>query len=259
MLLNFGVGNLIALPTGVTTPTPTRFGVLQDVDLECSFDEKKLYGQYQFPVDVARGQANWSIKAKSAGIFANAMNSLFFGQTITTGTGRQTAIDEAHSVPAVSTYTVTTTHSATFLSDGGVFYGAGSANAGAQFQLVTSLTAAGQYTFAAGVYTFYSADASAPVLISYDYSVTTMTEISLSNLLMGASPTFAIDLQESYTNNGGVAQTMNLHLNACKLMKMSFPFKNSDYMISDLDISVFADSSNNVGLLTINPQTTGNL
>ena len=61
------------------------------------------------------------------------------------------------------------------------------------FQRVAAPSQAGQYSvnFATGVYTFASADATAPVLISYTYNVTgTGYKVAITNQLLGTTPTF---------------------------------------------------------------------
>lgn len=50
----FGTGNLYTTPVG--GGAPFRFGALQDVGVDFSADVKQLFGQFQFPLDVARGK-----------------------------------------------------------------------------------------------------------------------------------------------------------------------------------------------------------
>ena len=117
---------------------------------------------------------------------------------------------------------------------------------GLPFKKVASGPTLGQYSVSAGVYTFASADASAAVLISYTYTLATgATKITIANQLSGVAPTFQMNLAETY--NGKV---WNLQLNACISNKLSFPMKNSDWMINDIEFQAFADASGNVGYLT---------
>ncbi len=51
----FGSGVLIATPSGANA-TPVQFGTLQDVSIDISFSSKQLFGQYQFPIALARGE-----------------------------------------------------------------------------------------------------------------------------------------------------------------------------------------------------------
>jgi len=44
---------------------------------------------------------------------------------------------------------------------------------------------------------------------------------------------------------------MVLKLNACVSSKLTFPFKNTDFMISEMDIMAFADASNSIGTIAI--------
>src|SRR5262249_10944768 len=151
-------------------------------------------------------------------IVASVFNDLFFGQTAVTGAILQ-AVNEAASVPAVSTYTVTPANAATFQTDLGVFY----ANTGLPFKKVASGPTVGQYSVnpSTGVYTFAAADASAAVLISYTYTATTgATKITIANQLQGAAPTFQMNLAETYNS-----KVMNFQLNQCIANKLSFPMK----------------------------------
>ena len=47
-----------ALAANVTSPV--KFGVLQEVSLDVSFDTKMLYGNQQFPIAVGRGKGKVS-------------------------------------------------------------------------------------------------------------------------------------------------------------------------------------------------------
>src|SRR5882724_10875273 len=114
----FGAGQLFAVPNSGSPAQPAQFGTLQDVSVNFSFTNKELYGQYQFPVAIGRGPGKVDGKASAASINAAAMNNIFFGGTTSTG-GLQSVI-EAGTVPGVSTYTVTVSHSATFTDDLGV-------------------------------------------------------------------------------------------------------------------------------------------
>src|SRR5579863_7161542 len=120
MLSTFGSGRLYGVRNDQTNQTPTEFAVLQSVDLSFDFTTKPLFGQNQFAVFVARGEAKWTVKAKMGIISGLIFNNIFFGQTLTTG---QTALaaGEAHSVPASSPYTIQAT-STTFNTDEGVTY-----------------------------------------------------------------------------------------------------------------------------------------
>jgi hypothetical protein len=248
--INFGVGTAIGRRTDISNSTPAFMGILQEIDI--SFDQtlKELMGQYKMPVDVAQAQLKVTGKAKFAKISANTMNDLFLGETVVSSSGEKMAIAETHSVPSSpGAYTVTVTNAATFENDLGVFYSA----TGIQLTRVGSGSEAlGKYSVntGTGVYTFDAADADAALLFYYDYTVTTLKQISLANQLMGTGPAFELNLQESYTNNAGTTNYIYLKLNACRSSKLTWPFKNMDYTIQEFDFTAFADQSNNWGAIS---------
>lgn len=198
------------------------------------------------PVAVGRSQIKVSGKIKFADgqprfvrdFIGGANNSLMAsGQT-------EVANNEPQSVPASSSYTVTVNNSATFGVDLGVSYAA----TGIKFTLVSSLTAAGQYTYAAGVYTFYSADASAAVLISYTYTVSTSgATVTLSNTAAGAANTFQMITGATFQG----LQT-NIQLYACVPESLNlFDTKIGDFNMLEEDYSCFVNSAGNLGIISL--------
>jgi hypothetical protein len=243
MQLAFGSGALwgertdLGLTSGVG---PRQFGVLQDISVDFDWTNKELYGQYQFPVAIGRGQAKITGKAKFAQILGLLYSDLFWGQPATTG---QFGIAEfeADAIPATTPFQITVANAASYNDDLGVSYAA----TGQRFNRVTTPSAAGQYSvnFATGVYTFSSADAGLAVLISYTYNVTTSGEkITITNQLMGIMPTFKATFYTTYSGKGTA-----LRLNACTASKLSLPTKIDDWTIEELDFMAFADASGTIG------------
>jgi hypothetical protein len=239
-LRRFGSGLMFGKQPG---GTPVCFGALQGVDLDFDYTNKKLYGQEIFPEAIGRGEGKLTAKAKFGRVSGNLYNSLFFGQSLTSGM-TEIAYKETHSVPASSTYTITTTNAAHYVDDLGVIY----ADTGLPLTLVGSLTAAGQYMVdtATGIYTFDASDASADVLISYTYTVTTGYQIAVGNTLQGLAPQFQVYLSEPDPSGTG-GQTGILY--ACVASKLSIPTKMADFGITELDIDCQADASDRVALL----------
>lgn len=238
MQFNFGIGNLYAVRQDTTPLLTVPFGNIQDVQFDFSFEEKELYGQYQFPLDVARAKGKITGKAKFAHINTALFNNLFFGGTVATG---ETIVNSnfASSVPASTPYTVTITPpgSGTFGADLGVVYAA----TGIPFTLVASGPTVGQYSVAGAVYTFAAADASAAIYISYTYTVTTGNTLSYANQLMGAAPRFSIVWGNSYEQ-----KNIYVKFNNCISTKFTLPMKLDDYTIPEFDFSAFADASGNI-------------
>ena len=248
---SFGSGYLFGTRTDIATQTPQIFGTLQDVSVEFSATDKQLFGQSQYPVLVARGQAKIACKAKMGSISANMFNSLFFGGTLATGS---TAIAIAES-GTLATSAITVSNAANFVADEGVFYIAG-ASAGLPMVKVASgaTPTVGQYKVAAGVYTFSSTDQTAQtalgavpmVSISYTYSVAaTGQKLTLTNPQVGSNPVFSAALYTQANTPSGL-KTAVLNLRACVASKLSMATKIEDFTIPELDFSAFADSTNTV-------------
>jgi hypothetical protein len=243
MQLAFGSGALWGERTDLGTVTgvgPRQFGVLQDITVDFDWTNKELYGQFQFPVAIGRGQAKITGKAKFAQILGLLYSDLFFGQAAVTG---QFGIQEyeADTVPATTPFQITVGNAASYNDDLGVTYAA----TGLRFNRVTTPSAAGQYSvnFSTGVYTFSSADAGLAVLISYTYNVTSSGEkITITNQLMGIMPTFKSTFYTTYSGKGTA-----LRLNACAAQKLSLPTRIDDWTIEELDFMAFADASGTIG------------
>lgn len=247
----FGTGTMFGKRTDVANTPPVQFGVLKDVSIDMSKSLKELVGQYNIPVAIGAAELKVTGKATFARISASAYNNLFLGQTLTPTAMLQAvaAPGVAASVPAPSgPYTVTPTvpGSGTFVEDLGVFYAATGT------QLVPGTVATGSYTVnnATGVYTFAAGDASTAMLFFFSYTVATGNKIVLANQLMGPAPNFSVTLQESFAQYG-VTKVMNLQLNSCVSSKLSFPFKNTDFMMSELDFQIQADAAGNWGTLSV--------
>lgn len=254
MQLSFGSGILWGARTdAVIGSTPDngarQFGVLQDVQIDFDFTDKELWGQYQFPVAIARGQGKITGKAKFAQILGLTYADLFWGLSAATG---QFGVvnNEADSVPASTPYTVTVANASSYNDDLGVIY----ATTGKRFTRVSSSASAGQYSvnFATGVYTFSSADASAAVLISYTYNISaTGTKITLTNQLLGTTPVWKATFYQPISPFGIGGSAVNaptaLRLNACTTTKFSLPTKLDDWTYQEFDFAAFADASGTIG------------
>ena len=253
MQLAFGAGALWGNRTDVTGSGigPEQFGILQDVQIDWDWTTRELWGQFQFPLDVARGQGKIAGKAKFARIFGAIYGDLFFGQTPAAGQ-LTVSENEAAVVPASAPYAVTVANAAGYADDLGVYYAAG-ASAGNRFTRVTTPAAAGQYSVnpASGVYTFAAGDAGASLLISYLYNGSSGKKLVLTNQLMGYTPTFKATFYTSKTTQG-VPAGMTLVLNACTASKLSLPSKTDDYEIQEFDFSAFADPAGAIGTLSVN-------
>jgi hypothetical protein len=231
---NFGVGKL----TLITPTTPAQaidIGVVKDVSMDISFTTKELRGAYQFPVDVARAGGKISGKAKYGQINGGIVSAIL---NTTKSTGSKIGVaGETAAVPGTP-YQITVANSANWLDDLGVFDN----TTGLYLTRVSSAPATGQYSVAAGVYTFAAADTTHSMSISYSYtSAATGQTNALVNALMGTSTVYQLTLFNSFRG-----KNIGLKLYAATIPKLSFAFKNEDYTEQDLDFECFADSSGRV-------------
>lgn len=240
-IYSFGSGTLWGVRTDTSNATPIKFGTLHDVSLEFSATAKQLFGQYQFPVAVARGTSKITGKAKFAQVQGRAFAELFFGSALQTGQSG-TANAEAAQVPAEAPYTVPAVQAAGFSQDLGVV----SASTGLPFIKVAGAPAQGEYAVADGVYSFNASDAGAGLLISYVYEISgSGQKMVVSNQLLGVQPVFQVALETNYSAPGGLKKAA-LTLNACVSNKLAFATKQDDFSIPELDFEAFADAAGNV-------------
>lgn len=240
--IQFGSGIVFATPVAgnlATNPTPQEVGIIQDISLSLSGDIKELYGQFQWPVDSAIGKRAIKGSFNFAQMTNSFFNQLFFADTVAAGVV-ETAYREPHTIPAATTFTITTNHAANFVTDQGVI----NQNTGlAMVDIGTGSPATNQYTFAplTGIYTFSSADASVPITISYSFSSTTLgTTLTVGNHTMGWGPVVSLTIPLLYQ---GLVNSINLP--NVRLGKIDFKTKLDDYLMLSTDFSAFAGAGNN--------------
>jgi len=244
----FGAGTIWATPlqdaygNTVSNGTPVQLAVSQEVSMDESFETKMLYGQNQFPVDVGRGKGKVSVKAKMAQINGLTVSSLFFGQTLVTGKFAYVFDVTGATIPTTPfQITPTVPNSGTWSQDMGVRN-----SNGAPMTKVASAPATGQYSVAAGVYTFAAADTGQQVFLSFAYTNTLAqaagsTQMTIVNVPMGAAPVVQLDI--FFSKNG---KTFSTRYPRAIASKLSWQSKLDDYMVPELDFDCFADSAGNV-------------
>jgi len=236
----FGPGILCVRRIDIANQGSINIGKAQEFSINLKASSKELYGQNQLPDLVARGTIKASGKIKAARLSALAMNAAFFGQTLNSG-GYQWNVNEAHNIPAVSTYTITVTNSATFDQDLGVTYAA----TGQPFVLVASGPTVGQYSVSAGVYTFAAADEGVAVLITYTSTVSgTGQNMLFANQPIGTTPVFQLD----YWNNVVQPSASPFAVRAFQCVSDSFglQFKLEDYAMPEIDFSMYCNPAGNL-------------
>lgn len=245
----FGTGQLFTTPVG--GGAPLRVGALQEVSVEFSGDIKQLFGQYQFPLDVARGKTKIEGKIGTANIDVAAFNSLFFGQTVTIGQKKQ-VFNEAGTIPASpGPYTVVAANGANFFQDLGVYY----AVTGLPLVQVASSPDQGEYTVApdTGTYTFNASDAELGVLLNYLWEDSASGgTLDIGNQLMGNTPKFQLIASQLYDGD-----FFTICLYSCVTDKLGLPLKMDDYLIGDIGFQAQANDANQIGFITTTSATGG--
>lgn len=234
----FGSGVMTITPSG-TVQTPINIGLLQEGTIEMQQEVKALYGQYKDPIALGAGTRKWTGKAKVARISGRILNALMLGGAL--ATGQTSTAYEAGTVPAVSTYTVTVSNSATWTTDQGVIYAA----TGLPLTRVASAPAVGQYSCAAGVYTFAAADANAKVTIAYNYTVSASGQsVLVPQSLLGATLSFGLNFTtiDPTTNTVFTGQFFN-----CVATKFSLSTKLEDFVTPEFDFMLAANAAGTPG------------
>jgi hypothetical protein len=247
----FGAGVLFATPTfdsngnAIAVPSPVQFGIVQDVTIDDSADIKELYGAYQYPVDIGRGKAKLMIKCKQAEFNATLFNSIYYGQTLTSGYNAVLADTVGTAIPTGAgatsihiTPTAPTGGTSTYAADLGVQDGNG-----VPYTRVSSGPTSGQYSLSGSTYTFSDLDVGKIVFISYEYSNATNPStgklLTINNIPMGQVPVFSAQFF-----NTRRSQTIWRKFPACVATKLTMDFKNDDFVIPDFEIAAFADANN---------------
>ena len=241
MQFSFGSGVMSAVRTDLAgIATPMQFGALQEGSIEFSASIKELFGQYKYPLAIAGGTGKISGKAKFASVNGKMLNELFFNGSLATG---QSLVSwgEAGTVPGVSTYTVTVVNSAVWVENLSVVNG----TTGVEMVQVASAPATGQYSVAAGVYTFAAADANTPVLISYRYTAVTGQQLTITNQLLGTQPMFQLTFNRRYNGN----QT-TIRLLQCTSNKLGLSGKLEDFDIPEFEFSAMANAAGILGYIS---------
>ena len=244
MQLQFGAGDVFATlvqdayGNAPSVANPIRLLGLQEFSLSLDSDLKEFHGQGRFALAVAAGKTKATGKIKGALIQGLALNTLFFGTGVTTGTMHAIQADTTGALIPASPYTVTPTvpSSGTWSEDLGVI----DAN-GRPMVKVASAPATGQYSVAAGVYTFAAADTGQRVFISYRYSFTSVPakKIDLVNNAMGFQPIVRLQYLGQFQ---GKRALVDLSSVVCPKLSL-FGAKNDDFSVPELDYSAQADAT----------------
>ncbi len=235
MYAEFGVGAAVM----VTANGPVQVGALQDAELHIKWAKKKLYGAFQFPLRVARGEGEVTWKAKG-GFFSGAAIATILAGSVTTAGTVVPIVSEPHQIPSGTPYTVVV--------------GANSIDLGVYDNLsgilmtpvASGSEATGKYSFAplTGTYTFALADAGKAIQITATKADAVNGHNSVySNQLMGATMPIVL----YFTNPNPMDQkAITFKVHASVIDGFDLVGKNSEFRLTDLGGEGFADANNTI-------------
>ena len=233
LYLNPNAGNL------AVNPTPVKPFTLQDVKIDDKGTIKKLLGQNNRPDDTATvdkdGTFEFSMGRKDYGL----LNQIWNADVVATG-GTSVVVTPATAIPATPFHiTPTVPGSGTAAEDLGLVNAANNT----QFTKVASGPVAGQYTYAAGVYTFSSADnvSGISVIISMSYTLTAGNTYQVNAQNQGYGPSIEIFIVDDYQPVAGVYSTVRLY--AAKVSDVSTSNKRADYAMVDVKGAWFLNAA----------------
>lgn len=227
----FGINN-------VTNPTPARLAVPQDQSISFKRSVKSLFGENQLAEDTCSGTMEVTGKVTLGTLNARLYADLLFGVTGVAGQ-INIANNELGAVPAVGPYTIAVSNAAAWTVDLGVK----NLTTGVPLVRVAAGPATGQYSVAAGTYTFAAAQANVPMALSYEYTVPTTGELlSLTNQPMGKIGNFTAVMQFLW----GTEQSV-LSLNNCISSGSDLSTKLDDYTKPTFDFMAAVDTAEVLG------------
>lgn len=231
---SFGIGSVTAIDDSVTPNQAYEVAIVKGVTIDFKANVKPLKGNLLLPVDQAIESVEITGKIQSADSLAFLAPLIIPGTT--SATGRAKLARQTTLIPGTP-FTITVTNSATFRKDMGVV----NLTTGKRMTRVTSGPAAGQYSVAAGVYTFASAEGTVVITYSYDDSTTGKTR-TFTNAAVGASSGYQLEV---YDPAGGTKES-GYYFPSVKFGSASGGHKIDDWSDTSLDFAVNADSTGKV-------------
>lgn len=239
-----GIGALVILPqTSGNPPSPSfpqRMVSISEFEIQVKGKNVNLEGQNQWPDDVMPSDREGSIKLTAGRISLDMLN-LMFGETIASGF-TQPVMDEGPTAIPTTPYQITVVGSANFVDDLAVV----NAATGQQLEQVASGPVAGQYSVAAGVYTFAAADHTSgiSVKISYTKGVTgSGRTLTVGNHLQGYGPVHRAVITAPYTCPIATVALGSINVRSIRFTEVGLPFKRNGYLMVPLSGSIFPDGS----------------
>ena len=231
----FGLGFVGAIPPGAN-PTPIILAYMRDASFDYTQEKVPLEANYAFARDMAIGKRKVSLKAKYVYWQSVGVAAFISGSTSVAGL-KYVSVNEmpgtGGAIPGTP-YQLTVANSATFEMDWGVI----NLTTGKQMLRVPSGPTTGQYTVAAGVYTYAAADTGQIVQITSSYAAAAVGKtISMSNVLMAPATGFQVRAVSSGTGS----RYAGVHLYNAFVDKLSLGLKPANWTETDVEFEGIED------------------
>lgn len=232
---HFAMGAIYGIPAGAN-PTPIPIAILKDATVSDKVTKKYLRGQFKYPVDAGEGPVETSLKIKGADFRAATLAMVLAGTT--TATGSVMPVTGEGAVIPATPFQVTVVNSANFVEDGGVL----DLTAGKWLTRVAAAPTTGQYSVAAGLYTFAAADTAHNVSIVYSFTSTGGTTVTYANQVMGPSTGFKVRVYNQFPM-GGVLRPIGRDYFNVHFESHQIGYKAEDWAELDLEGKVVQDTA----------------
>lgn len=232
----FSAGSLVLVDSSGTLPQSKNVGLLKNIEATFESAIKSYFGKKKFAVANATGECKVSGSIGFGHIDGSLIASVLGG---TKTTGRKLAENKSGLIPATP-YQVTITHSADFTRDLGVEIDGKTAT-----QVSTTPTA-GQYSVAAGVYTFAAADTGKTYDLNAEYSATTGSTIKISNAQMGTDVVFELNMWNDFRGSH-----FGMTLYQVILSNLGLKFASDEFTAEDLKWEASVNAAGDLGELYV--------
>jgi hypothetical protein len=219
------IGTIWTIPSVSTSNTAIPLSIAKSATIDVKQERKPLRGQNMDPIDMLAGAREITLKLANNDFRASTFQLAFQGSTLTPNATKLASIAEPFTVPTTP-FQVTVSNSATWSEDGGVL----DLTAGKWLTRVASAPATGQFSAAAGVYTFAGADVAHNTVITYSYTSTLAGSQTLTQnqQVVQASTGYLVRIYNNWVING-TTRPLGLEFPSVHFSDLSFALKNDDW------------------------------
>lgn len=231
------LGKLTLIDRNLTPAAPVQIAQMKDINVTNDKTNKLIMADKKFPIAAAEVGQKIGLKAKCLDIDGYLISKLMGG---TQATGGTTVYEQTSTIPSTP-FQVTVTNSGTFTKELEVR----NASTGQRFKPVASGPVAGQYSAAAGVYTFASADNVSGISVTIRYAATTTpgTTTPVSNGYNAAATTYEAVIYNQYTAQDGTVSQLGFCFYSLIVDKWSLAYKSDDATELDVEFTAIPRSS----------------